>query len=124
MNEESRRWLDLTRRKVDQLRPQALAEQRDDGKRIGELLAEAKSLAARADIANDDAARKMFAGQRRTILENLVEVYAKRPHAAEAVAFAKRQLGGRDEESSAAVPTPAAGGTVPNAPAGIAPETK
>ena len=124
LNEESRRWLDLTRRKVDQLRPQALAEQRDDGKRIGELLAEAKSLAARADIANDDAARKMFAGQRRTILENLVEVYAKRPHAAEAVAFAKRQLGGRDEESSAAVPTPAAGGTVPNAPAGIAPETK
>jgi len=124
LSEESRRWLDLTRRKVDELRPQALAEQRDDGKRIGELLAEAKSLAARADIANDDAARKMFAGQRRTILENLVEVYAKRPHAAEAVAFAKRQLGVRDEESSAAVPTSAAGGTVPNAPGGIAPETK
>jgi hypothetical protein len=89
---ESGLWLDLARRKLEQLRPQALTEQRDDAKRIGELLAAAASLAARAAIANDDAARKNLESQRRTILENVVEVYARRPHAAEAVAFAKREL--------------------------------
>lgn len=89
---ESSLWLDLARRKLEQLRPQALTEQRDDAKRIGELLADAASLAARAAIANDDAARNRFESQRRVILENVVEVYARRPHAAEAVAFAKREL--------------------------------
>ncbi len=95
---ETKLWLELARRKVEQLRPQALNEQRDDAKRIGELLAEATSLAARADIANDAAARKKLDTQRRTILENVVEVYAKRPHAAEAVAFAKRELAGAGPE--------------------------
>ncbi len=118
-DDESKRWLDLTRRKVEQLRPQALAEQRDDGKRIGELLAEAQSLAARADIAQDNDARKMFASQRRAILENLVEVYAKRPHAAEAVAFAKRELGRSDKPQ----PSPSQGGTVPDPAAGSPPKT-
>ncbi len=89
---ESSLWLDLARRKLEQLTPQALAEQRDDAKRIGELLADAASLAARAAIANDEAARNRFETQRRVILENLVEVYARRPHAAEAVNFAKREL--------------------------------
>jgi eukaryotic-like serine/threonine-protein kinase len=89
---ESSLWLDVARRKLEQLRPQALTEQRDDAKRIGELLADAASLAARAAIANDDAARNRFESQRRVILENVVEVYARRPHAAEAVAFAKREL--------------------------------
>jgi len=118
-DDESKRWLDLTRRKVDQLRPQAVAEQREDGKRISELMAEAQSLAARADIANDDNARKLFASQRRTILENLIEVYAKRPHAAEAVAFAKGELGGSDKPP----PSPSRGETVPNPATGTAPET-
>lgn len=118
-DDESRLWLDLTRRKVDQLRSQALAEQRDDGKRIGELMAEAQSLAARADIANDADARKMFSSQRRAILENLVEVYAKRPHAAEAVAFAKRELGGSDKPQ----PSPSRAVTVPNPADGTVPET-
>ena len=89
---ESSLWLDVARRKLEQLRPQALTEQRDDAKRIGELLAGAASLAARAAIANDEAARKNLESQRRVILENVVEVYARRPHAAEAVAFAKREL--------------------------------
>ena len=89
---ESNLWLDLARRKLEQLRPQALNEQRDDAKRIGELLADAASLAARANIANDEAARNRFEAQRRVILENVVAVYARRPHAAEAVAFAKREL--------------------------------
>jgi hypothetical protein len=89
---ESSLWLDLARRKLEQLRPQALTEQRDDTKRIGELLADAASLAARAAIANDEAARNRFETQRRVILENVVEVYARRPHAAEAVNFAKQEL--------------------------------
>ena len=101
---ESSLWLALARRKVEQLRPQALAEQQDDAKRIGELLAEAASLATRADIANDETARKTLAAQRRAILENIVEVYAERPHAAEAVGFAKRALA--DQSSTPASGTP------------------
>ena len=100
---EENLWLELARRKVDQLRPQAAAEQRDDAKRIAELLAEAASLAARAEIANDESARKAFTDQRRVILENIVEVYADRPHATEAVAFAKRELANQ--------PSPPASGT-------------
>jgi hypothetical protein len=101
---EANLWLALARRKVEQLRPQALAEQQDDAKRIGELLAEAASLATRADIANDEAARKGFVAQRREILENIVEVYADRPHAAEEVAWARRELG--DPPSTTASDTP------------------
>ena len=101
---EANLWLALARRKVEQLRPQALAEQQDDAKRIGELLAEAASLATRADIANDEAARKKLAAKRRAILENIVELYAERPHAAEAVGFAKRELA--DQSSTPASGTP------------------
>jgi hypothetical protein len=101
---EDNLWLALARRKVEQLRPQAIAEQQDDAKRIGELLAEAASLATRADIANDETARKKFAAQRRAILENIVEVYAERPHAAEAVGFATRELA--DQSSTPASGTP------------------
>ena len=89
---EASLWLALARRKVEQLRPQALAEQQDDAKRIGELLADAASLATRADIANDEAARRQLTAQRRAILEDIVEVYAERPHATEAVGFATREL--------------------------------
>jgi serine/threonine-protein kinase len=98
--------LDLARWKVEQLRPQAVAEQQEDGKRIAELLAAAASLAARADIANDDAARKKLAGQRREILENLVEVYAQRPHAEDAVAFATRELAAGPTRPQAAIAPP------------------
>ena len=101
---EASLWFALARRKVEQLLPQALAEQRDDAKRIGELLAEAASLATRADIANDDSARKVFTTQRRAILANIVEVYAERPHAAEAVGFATRELA--DQSSTPASGTP------------------
>jgi len=85
-------WLELARRKVEQLRPRAAAEQQDDARRIGELLGEAASLAARAEVANDDAARRAFATQRRSILGTIVDMYAKRPHAADAVAYATREL--------------------------------
>ncbi len=101
---EASLWFALARRKVEQLRPQALAEQRDDAKRIGELLTEAASLATRADIANDESARKVFTTQRRAILANIVEVYAERPHAVEAVGFATRELA--DQSSTPASGTP------------------
>jgi hypothetical protein len=61
----------------------------------------------------------MFASQRRAILENLVEVYAKRPHAAEAVAFAKRELGRSDKPQS----SPSQGGVVPDPASSGPPET-
>jgi hypothetical protein len=85
-------WLDLARRQLARLKPRAEAEQGADKQKIAKLLAEAASLAARADIANDEAARRRFAADRRAVLENLVAVYEDRPHAAEAVAFAKRTL--------------------------------
>jgi hypothetical protein len=86
-------WADLARRQLDRLRPQAEREQQEDMQKITKLLAEAQSLAARAGIANDDTARAGFVAQRRQLLEKLVQMYGRRPHAAEAVAFAKRELG-------------------------------
>jgi hypothetical protein len=97
-------WLDLARRQLERFRPRAEAEQRDDLKRIGELQTEAASLAARAEIANDESARKSFAAQRREILQNIVDVYADRPHAADAVAWARRELA--DPPSAPASDTP------------------
>jgi serine/threonine-protein kinase len=121
-DDETNLWLDLARRQVEKLRPQALAEQRDDGKRSGELLAEAASLAARAEIANDEAARKKLLSQRRVILENIVEVYAERPHAAEAVAFAKRELAavGPEPQTTSSSP-PAAQPAAPVSGTGLSP---
>jgi hypothetical protein len=121
-DDETNLWLDLARRQVEKLRPQALAEQRDDGKRIDELLAEAASLAARAEIANDEAARKKLLSQRRVILENIVEVYAERPHAAEAVAFAKRELAavGPEPQTTSSSP-PAAQPAAPVSGTGLSP---
>ena len=92
------------------LRPRAEAEQRDDRKRIAELLAEADSLAARAEIANDDTAKKKFTSQRKSVLGTIVEVYAERPHAAEAVDFARRELaaaGDGDDRRTASPSAPA-----------------
>jgi len=86
-------WADLARRQLDRLRPQAEREQQEDMQKIAKLLDEARSLAARAGIANDETARAAFVAQRRQLLEKLVQMYGRRPHAAEAVAFAKRELG-------------------------------
>jgi serine/threonine-protein kinase len=112
-SDEDRLWLDLARRQLDRLRPRAEAERRDDAKRIGELLAEAGSIAARAEIANDDAARQKFAAQRQGILANIIEVYAERPHAAEAVAFAKRELAAGDPPAASPSPPPSTPATIP-----------
>ncbi|MFM8704847.1 MAG: hypothetical protein ACKOHG_13455, partial [Planctomycetia bacterium] len=106
--------LDLARRKLDRLRPRAEAERRDDAKRLGELLAEAGSLAARAEIANDAAAKQKFAAQRQGILANNVEVSAERPPAAEAVAFAKRELAAADAPNTS--PSPPASAPVTTSP--------
>ena len=125
-DDEANLWLDLARRQAEKLRPQALAEQRDDGKRIGELLAEAASLAARAEIANDEAAKKALLSQRRAILDTVVEVYGKRPHAAEAVAFAKQAIGVGGDQQPTASPTPSAdrpSAPTPASPPANAPST-
>ncbi|MFM1996823.1 MAG: hypothetical protein RLZZ111_1210 [Planctomycetota bacterium] len=90
-------WADLARRQLERLRPQAEREQQEDMQKIAKLLAEAQSLAARAGIANDESARAAFVAQRRQLLEKLVQMYDRRPHAAEAVAFAKGELGAAAE---------------------------
>ena len=84
--------LDLIRRQMDRLRPRAAEEQQDDLSLIEKLVAKAASFAARAQIANDEVARRNLIAQQRATLENIIEVYAKRPYAAEAVETAQREL--------------------------------
>lgn len=90
-------WLALVRRRLDQLGPLVAAERADDAARAAAALAEAAELATEAgalnaNAAGDAARRDDLLTRRRAILEGLIEVYAERPHAAEAVAEARRLL--------------------------------
>jgi serine/threonine-protein kinase len=84
-------WLALVRRQLDRLAPLVAAEQADDAARTAAALAEAAELATEATAA-DAARRADLLTRRRAILEGLVKVYAERPHAAGAVAEARRLL--------------------------------
>ncbi len=83
-------WLALVRRQLDRLAPLAAREQADDAARVAAALAEAAELATAA--AGDAARRTDVLARRRALLEGVVEVYAQRPHAAAAVAEARRLL--------------------------------
>jgi hypothetical protein len=90
-------WLALVRRQLDRLAPLVAAEHADDATRAAAALAEATDLMAEAaalttDAAGDAASRDDLLTRRRAILEGLIEVYAERPHAADAVAEARRLL--------------------------------
>jgi hypothetical protein len=91
-SEETKLWIALARRQAARLEPAAALEREEDARRIGEILAEAVALETRAAAATDEPQRAALADRRRRLLESVVEIYAERPHAAEPVAAARRQL--------------------------------
>ena len=85
-------WLDLTRRQIDRVRPLAAREREEDAARAGATLGEAASLATLAETTADQAAREALLARRRGLLSGLVEIFADRPHVADAVTEARRLL--------------------------------
>jgi len=118
VDEETSLWLDLARRQVDRLTPDAEAEQRDDADKIAKILAAAELLAAQSETSINPATQKDLARQRRSLLEGIVTVYADRPHAAEFVSTARALLGdgenGTPPAAAPATPSPAASIPVPS----------
>jgi hypothetical protein len=91
-SEDEELWLALVRRQIDRLEPLSAREQAEDAARTTAILNQADALAARAAALPDPAQREKALAERRTLLEGLIEVYAKRPHAAKAVAAAQEKL--------------------------------
>ena len=90
--EDDELWFALVRRQIDRLEPLAAREQAEDAARTAAILEQADALAARAAALPDPAQREKALAERRTLLEGLIELYAKRPHAAKAVAAAQEKL--------------------------------
>jgi len=88
---EAALWLAVARRQIDRLAPAAAREREEDAARVAAGLAEAAELsAAAASLA--DAERAAVEARRRELLAGIIEIYASRPHVAEAVAEARRLL--------------------------------
>lgn len=85
-------WLDLTRRQIDRVRPLAAREREEDAARAAATLGEAASLATLAETTADQATREGLLARRRRLLSGLVEIFADRPHVANAVTEARRLL--------------------------------
>jgi serine/threonine protein kinase len=84
-------WLALIQRQIDRIDPLAARERAEDLARAAATLTEAADLAAAA-IVGSPAERQGFLDRRRGLLTGLIEIYATRPHAAEAVAEARQLL--------------------------------
>lgn len=84
-------WLDLVRRQIRRVGPLAARAREEDAARAAATLAEAAELAAVA-AARDPQEQTELLARRRALLEGVVEIYASRPHVAEAVAEARRLL--------------------------------
>lgn len=89
---DPRLWMDLVRRQLGRLEPLAEKERADDVDRAAATLAEAADLAIRADAVSDPGERSRLDDRRRTLLQGLVDLYADRPHVADAVAAARALL--------------------------------
>jgi serine/threonine-protein kinase len=90
--EDEELWLALVRRQIDRLEPLSAREQAEDAARTTAIFNQADALAARAAALPDPAQREKALAERRTLLEGLIELYAKRPHATKAVEAAKEKL--------------------------------
>jgi serine/threonine-protein kinase len=84
-------WLDLVRRQIERVTPLAAREREEDLGRAAATLAEARALAVQAEAAAK-AERVELVTRQRDLLEGLVEIYATRPHLADAVAEARALL--------------------------------
>ena len=91
-------WLALVRRQIQRFEPLAAREQSEDASRVQAILAEDSALKATAKTATDPLQRKDLNAQRTTLLESVVQLYAERPHVADAVATAKRALSELENE--------------------------
>lgn len=85
-------WMALIRRQIERLTPRAEQERSEDRSKAAATLAEAADLASRASVAADRADRDLLLQRRRSLLEAMLELYADRPHVAEAVAEARSLL--------------------------------
>ena len=92
VEEDPALWLALVRRQIDKLAARADQERAEAVAKAEATLAEAAELSARADAAPEAAERERLLERRRSLLEGLVEIYAPRPHVADAVANAKALL--------------------------------
>jgi hypothetical protein len=84
-------WLAVARRQIDRLAPAAAREREEDSARVAASLAEAAKLSAEA-MPLADAERAAVEARRRELLAGIIEIYASRPHVAEAVAEARQLL--------------------------------
>ena len=84
-------WVDLARRQVERLGPAAEKERAQDAARIADIFRKADSLAAQAASVGGGQ-REALLGRRRELLQNVIDLYGSRPHAAAAVATAKKLL--------------------------------
>jgi len=89
---ETSLWLDLVRRQIDRIGPLAARERAEDAERARATLADAAALARQADAAEDADAKEVATARRLALLTGLIEIYAARPHVADEVAEARRQL--------------------------------
>jgi len=84
-------WLDLARRQVERLGPAADKERKEDARRIAEIFSKADALAAEAARAVGGHQETLL-GRRRALLQSVIDLYGQRPHAATAVATARKML--------------------------------
>ncbi|MFM8495752.1 MAG: serine/threonine-protein kinase [Planctomycetia bacterium] len=84
-------WIDLARRQIDRLGPLSAKEQAEDARKIAEIFRRAEAIAAEAARTVGGQQETLLA-RRRALLESIVDLYATRPHAAAAVATARKLL--------------------------------
>lgn len=89
--EDAALWLDLARRQVERLGPAADKERKEDARRIAEIFRQADALAADASR-TVGGQQETLLGRRRALLQSVIDLYGERPHAAAAVATARKML--------------------------------
>ncbi len=85
-------WRAVVERQIERLSDAAEAERTDDSKRLAAALDEARLLADEAAAEADSNRAADLASRRRAILEAVVQLFAGRPHARDAVREAARLL--------------------------------
>ena len=85
-------WLALVRRQIDTFETRAANEREQDVARATATLAEADRLTAEAAATSDTVEQQRLLARRRSMLMGIVEIYAARPHVADAVERARTLL--------------------------------
>lgn len=90
--DETALWLALVQRQLDSLEARAAREREQDISRAKSTLAEADELATEAAATSDAVEQQRLLDRRRSLLLGIVEIYAARPHVADAVGRARKLL--------------------------------